>query len=114
MKKLSAFALLLIVIFVALYVVYSPTHIFREMSAVTHDGDIFDVTLDITIRRTLRLEQRVHGSITIGDTRHVSAWDTPHFSRPRNRLNDRREISFDVFFPYYLEVNSAQDAFVAL
>ncbi|MCL1862326.1 MAG: hypothetical protein FWF78_02035, partial [Defluviitaleaceae bacterium] len=77
--------------------------------------NVFSIIPYFFCRHTL--ERKVHGSLTIGDNKYISAWDFDYFVRQAARHGDRSilrsERGFDTFFPYGIEINSAYDAWVA-
>ena len=50
-----------------------------EMNAVTYDGTVVQVTFDLIVRRTVMLETRVHGNMSIDGVMYVSMRDTGSF-----------------------------------
>ena len=108
--KVLIISILVLSTLIVPYILFTPNHIAREMTAITYTGDVYHVKLNLTVRRTRSLEQRVHGYILLGGIKHVSAWDIDFFVRTwGGDRNSRNIIGFDTFFPYYLEINTVDD-----
>lgn len=88
-------------LFVALYVLYCPRHVFKEMTAISFYGETIDIVLNLTVRRSLSLEQRVYGYIIIGDVKHISSWN--YFEYSSGFGSDSATRSFYIFVPYYVD-----------
>ena len=98
--KRGIVVLLIVSIPIALYVMFSPRHIVRDFIALSGDGELYTMSLDLTVQRRLTVVRTrsirhiVTGSITIGDTKLIRT-DTELVPRDQNVFT---------FLPYGLDL----------